>query len=41
VVEALGALLIGVREATQDCCPGAFDHLMTEMDADGARGARR
>jgi DNA-binding MarR family transcriptional regulator len=29
VVERLGDLLMAVREATQACCPGAFDHLMT------------
>jgi DNA-binding MarR family transcriptional regulator len=28
VVEALGELLGAVREATEDCCPEAFTHLM-------------
>jgi len=36
VVEALGDLLTAVREATQDCCPGAFDHLMTGREPEGA-----
>lgn len=30
VVLALQDLLIAVREATERCCPGAFDHLMTD-----------
>jgi hypothetical protein len=33
VVESLGDLLAAVRAATEECCPGAFDHLME-------RGAR-
>jgi len=36
VVEALGDLLAAVRAATQDCCPGAFDHLMTGVGVDAA-----
>jgi len=28
VVESLGELLAAVRAATEECCPGAFDHLM-------------
>jgi len=28
VVDALGDLLAAVRGATEECCPGAFDHLM-------------
>jgi DNA-binding MarR family transcriptional regulator len=28
VVESLGDLLSAVRAATEECCPGAFDHLM-------------
>lgn len=31
VVLALQDLLLAVREATERCCPGAFDHLMTEF----------
>jgi DNA-binding MarR family transcriptional regulator len=46
VVEALEALVAAVRAATEDCCPGAFDHLMTsaaegtdrESDAAGREG---
>lgn len=30
VMRALGELLAAVREATEECCPGAFDHLMEE-----------
>jgi DNA-binding MarR family transcriptional regulator len=29
-LEALESLLAAVREATEACCPGAFDHLMKE-----------
>lgn len=28
VVDHLEALLVAVRDATESCCPGAFDHLM-------------
>lgn len=28
-VDALEQLLVAVRGATESCCPGAFDHLMT------------
>jgi DNA-binding MarR family transcriptional regulator len=31
VVGALSELLRAVRQATESCCPGAFDHLMTEF----------
>lgn len=31
VVEGLTALLGAVREATESCCPGAFDHLMKDF----------
>jgi DNA-binding MarR family transcriptional regulator len=31
VVEALSDLLVAVREATETCCPGAFDHLMVDF----------
>lgn len=33
VVEALELLLRAVRGATEDCCPGAFDHLMADFPA--------
>jgi DNA-binding MarR family transcriptional regulator len=39
VVESLQDLLAAVRAATEDCCPGAFDHLMPGLgDADEGRG---
>ena len=44
VIEALGDLLAAVRAATEDCCPGAFDHLMPGRETDGTTvetGARR
>lgn len=31
----LADLLLAVREATEVCCPGAFDHLMTDFPAPG------
>jgi DNA-binding MarR family transcriptional regulator len=31
----LSDLLIAVRAATEHCCPGAFDHLMTDFPAPG------
>jgi DNA-binding MarR family transcriptional regulator len=40
VVESLGELLAAVRAATEECCPGAFDHLMTEFGAGGKTGAK-
>jgi hypothetical protein len=40
VVESLGELLAAVRAATDECCPGAFDHLMTEFGAGGETGAK-
>lgn len=33
VLAALADLLGAVREATEACCPGAFDHLMTDFPA--------
>jgi DNA-binding MarR family transcriptional regulator len=36
VIGALGDLLAAVRAATEDCCPGAFDHLMADRETDGA-----
>lgn len=34
---AVGDLLVAVREATETCCPGAFDHLMKEIPRAEAR----
>lgn len=31
IVDGLKELLAAVREATETCCPGAFDHLMTDF----------
>lgn len=39
VVEAVADLLTAVREATEACCPGAFDHLMTDFPR-GTREAK-
>ena len=36
VVESLGDLLAAVRAETEECCPGAFDHLMTGVEGGGA-----
>ena len=33
VVDAIGELLAAVRGATEECCPGAFDHLMEGFGA--------
>lgn len=33
---ALSDLMVAVREATERCCPGAFDHLMTDFPAAAA-----
>jgi DNA-binding MarR family transcriptional regulator len=38
VVESLGDLLAAVRAQTEECCPGAFDHLMTGVECGGAEG---
>jgi DNA-binding MarR family transcriptional regulator len=35
VVESLGDLLGAVRAATEECCPGAFDHLMAGVEGVG------
>ncbi len=35
VVESLQDLLLAVREATEHCCPGAFDHLMKDFPEAG------
>ena len=37
LLEGLNELLEAVRGATEDCCPGAFDHLMEDFP----RGKRR
>jgi len=37
VVESLGDLLAAVRAQTEECCPGAFDHLMTGVEGGGAK----
>jgi DNA-binding MarR family transcriptional regulator len=34
-LSGLSDLLLAVREATEGCCPGAFDHLMTDFPASG------
>ena len=39
VVESLGDLLAAVRAATEECCPGAFDHLMPGLEGAEANGA--
>ena len=42
VVEHLEHLLVAVRDATEGCCPGAFEHLMTDFPrAARAKGARK
>lgn len=37
VMQALGELLGAVRDATEECCPGAFDHLMEGAAWKGGR----
>jgi len=32
-LESINQLLAAVRRATEHCCPGAYDHLMSEMPA--------
>ncbi len=41
VVEGLEALLAAVRDATEGCCPGAFEHLMTESPTRRSTEGRR
>jgi len=36
---ALDQLLTAIRAATENCCPGAYDHLMTEIISSPTRGA--
>ncbi len=38
---ALEGLLVAVRAATESCCPGAFDHLMTGIPRAGTIATRR
>ena len=40
VMRALGELLAAVREATEECCPGAFDHLMEGVAERGDAGRK-
>jgi DNA-binding MarR family transcriptional regulator len=40
VLAAVGELLGAVRAATEECCPGAFDHLLEDLSAECA-GPRR
>jgi len=42
VLSALSELLVAVREATEECCPGAFEFLMEDLPAkgDGPRRSR-
>ncbi|MFN8094640.1 MAG: MarR family transcriptional regulator [Vicinamibacteria bacterium] len=40
VLAAVGELLGAVREATEACCPGAFDHLMGDLPGTGGNGGR-
>ena len=41
VMDALGELLAAVRETTEECCPGAFDHLMEEVVCTPGDASRR
>ena len=36
---ALNQLLAAIRAATESCCPGAYDHLMTEIPPSTNKGA--
>ena len=40
-LEGVEELLVAVREATESCCPGAFDHLMTGIPRGGSALSRR
>jgi len=40
-LDGLEGLLLAVRDATESCCPGAFDHLMTGIPRDGCAVKRR
>ncbi len=41
VVRALGDLLRAVRAQTEECCPGAFDHLIDGVVSKGPGAGRR
>lgn len=38
VLDVFENLLAAVRKATESCCPGAYDHLMTELPCCGRGG---
>ena len=40
-LDALEGLLVAVRDATETCCPGAFDHLMSGIPRAGTTASRR
>lgn len=40
IVESLQALLMAVRGVTETCCPGAYDHLMTDFPKEKSDGTR-
>ena len=40
-LDALEGLLVAVRDATESCCPGAFDHLMSGIPRGGYAPSRR
>jgi DNA-binding MarR family transcriptional regulator len=40
-LDALEGLLFAVRDATESCCPGAFDHLMSGIPRNGSATSRR
>jgi DNA-binding MarR family transcriptional regulator len=40
-LDALDELVSAVRDATESCCPGAFDHLMTGIPRSGCAPSRR
>jgi DNA-binding MarR family transcriptional regulator len=37
VLNALDELMVAIRCATESCCPGAYDHLMTEISVSHKR----
>jgi DNA-binding MarR family transcriptional regulator len=41
VLDGLDELLGAVRDATESCCPGAFDHLMSGIPRGGTAASRR
>jgi hypothetical protein len=41
LLDGLQELLAAVRGATEDCCPGAFDHLMQDFPQGTTCGPRR